>query len=147
MFATGDDMGILRLWNVNTKVLGSNAMTPGELDLGCVITGVHFSPQCKEILTTHGAAVGERTLTGKDKPLPENGMAVHSLPTLRHVMNYDLPEGQKGMIGDSLVDSTGTRLIFATPGFNKIDVCDVWAKRKELRRQPSFTDHSQLMIR
>ncbi|KAF8181082.1 hypothetical protein BJ912DRAFT_980291 [Pholiota molesta] len=114
---------------INAKDANSNSLNPGKLDIGTVITGIHFSPHCKEILTTHGAQVGERAV---------NAIAVHSFPSLRDVTTYSLPGAQLGAIGDSVLDGTGTKLIFATPSTNKIDVCT---------KRQSFNEHASLMIR
>ncbi|KAG5725963.1 Cell division cycle protein 20 like protein, partial [Termitomyces sp. T112] len=53
LLATGDVEGVMQLWNVNPLNQHSNATTPGKLELGVPITSIHFSPHCKEILTTH----------------------------------------------------------------------------------------------
>ncbi|KAG6884431.1 hypothetical protein C0993_011190 [Termitomyces sp. T159_Od127] len=53
LLATGDVEGVMQLWNVNPLIQHSNATTPGKLELYAPITSIHFSPHCKEILTTH----------------------------------------------------------------------------------------------
>ncbi|KAJ2933283.1 hypothetical protein H1R20_g3871, partial [Candolleomyces eurysporus] len=52
---TADVKGVIQFWTVDPKCKDSNAMTPARLDTGSAITGVHWSTQCKEFLTTHGA--------------------------------------------------------------------------------------------
>ncbi|KAF8970683.1 WD40-repeat-containing domain protein [Flammula alnicola] len=151
LLATGDAKGILRLWNTNAKDSNSNALNPGKLDIGAIITGIHFSPQCKEILTTHGAQIGDPpTIVDKNqspKPSPQNALVVHSFPSLRYVTTHRLPDEQEGPIGDSVLDGSGTKVIFATPSHRKIDVCDVWSKRKEVKRHSSFSEYGSLLIR
>jgi cell division cycle protein 20 (cofactor of APC complex) len=41
-------------------------------------------------------------------------------------------------IGCNVLSANGTKLVLAVPEEGKINVCDVWAKRKEVKRQPSF---------
>ena len=64
-----------------------------------------------------------------------NSVAVHSYPSLRHVTALSV--GDKP-IGCSVLSASGTRLVLAVPDEGKINVCDVWTKRKEVKRQPSF---------
>ncbi|KAF8889123.1 WD40-repeat-containing domain protein [Infundibulicybe gibba] len=64
MLATGDAKGTVHLWNVNTSSPHSNALVPGKLELGSPITGLHFSPHCKEFLTTHGTDPNAMESTG-----------------------------------------------------------------------------------
>ena len=42
-------------------------------------------------------------------------------------------------LGDSILNEAGTKLIFATPEDGKINVCDVWSKRKETKKRISLT--------
>ncbi|KAG5636011.1 hypothetical protein H0H81_009391 [Sphagnurus paluster] len=168
LLASGGLEGTLHLWNINALTSHSNAAVPGKLELGAPISSIHFSPQCKEILTTHGSkpivaapptpimeapasAPGTpsrtraraSTLINPTSLAPpvwprlnmENSIAVHSYPALRHVTTFALA-GKP--IGSSVLNSTGTKIIVAVPDDGKISVCDVWAKRKEVKKQPSF---------
>ncbi|KAG5641711.1 hypothetical protein DXG03_004398 [Asterophora parasitica] len=168
LLASGDVEGTIHLWNVNASLSHSNAATPGKLELGAPITSLHFSPQCKELLSTHGskppsppateppppttptiavpgASTRRRSNTNNSIPsLPppvwpkvsmENSIAVHSYPSLRHVTTYPLLNKP---ISSSVLNAGGTKIVLAVPDEGKISVCDVWAKRKELKRQPSF---------
>ncbi|KDR78274.1 hypothetical protein GALMADRAFT_119293 [Galerina marginata CBS 339.88] len=138
ILATGDAGGILRLWNVNDRP-GSNALSPGKLDTASVITGIHFSPHCKEILTAHGPRIGVPVPIDPCNPKPssENALVVHSFPSLRHVTTFRLSI-ERG-IGDTVLDGTGTKIIFATPSDGKISVSDVWAKQKEVKRERQWS--------
>ncbi|KAF9484166.1 WD40 repeat-like protein [Pholiota conissans] len=149
LFATGDDKGIMRLWLSNDKNPGSNAVSPGKVEIGAAITGIHFSPQCQEILTTHAEKTPEPPTEGYGprKPQVENSITIHMHPSMRHGLTYHLPGEQTAPIGDSVLDGTGTKLIVAVPSTNKIEVCTAWAKRKELKKQQSFTDRQYSRIR
>lgn len=132
--ATGDASGVLRLWSV-TDGPGSNALKPGKLETASIITGVHFSPQCKEILTTHAARIGGPVPIDPQNPKPstENALVVHQFPLLQRVVTFRFP--MERAIGDSVLDSSGTKIIYATPSDGMVNVSDVWSKRKEVKKE------------
>ncbi|KAF8154205.1 WD40 repeat-like protein [Crassisporium funariophilum] len=138
LLATACTKGVIRLWNINPKTPHCNATTPGKLETGAAITGLHWSPQCKEILTTHGAIIPDPT-PGDPFALPKpnvaNSISVYSYPTFRHVTT--LPISDKA-IGDSVLNAHGTKIIFAIPEEGKLNICDAWSKRREIKKQQSF---------
>ncbi|KAF9555734.1 WD40 repeat-like protein [Agrocybe pediades] len=147
VLATGDARGIIRLWNINDQKSSSNALSPGRLETGSVITGIHFSPHCQELLTAHGAQLGIHPPIDLSNPRPSvaNALAVHSFPSMGHVFLYRLPIDKP--VGDSVLDGTGTKIVYTTPATSKISVCDVWAKRKErkeIKRSPSILSISSV---
>uniref|UniRef100_A0A8H7XKT1 Uncharacterized protein n=1 Tax=Psilocybe cubensis TaxID=181762 RepID=A0A8H7XKT1_PSICU len=123
VLATGDIRGILRIWNVSENK-NSNAL-PSKLDVKSVMTGIHFSPQCKEVLTTQGPPIGEPMPMDFNnlKPWFENCLAVHSFPSFSTVTTMRLSIDKP--IGYSVLDGTGTRLVYQTPSDGKINVCEV----------------------
>lgn len=135
LLATGDVKGVMQLWNINAMTVHSNAATPGKIELGSPITGLHFSPHCQEILTTHGPAPTEAQPPEWPKVNVANSIAVHSSPSLRHVTTLNMEDKP---IGDSVLNANGTKIIFAIPEEGKLNICDAWSKKKELKRQPSF---------
>lgn len=139
--ATGGEDGTMRLWNVTANKSTESNEIGRKLEHRAGITGIHFSPHCSEILTTHGAEVG--TLTADQRSnltrSAQWSLSVHSLPSLRHVALFRLPHAVADSVGDSVLDATGTKIIFVTPSSRKIDVCDVWAKRKVIKKAPSFS--------
>ncbi|KAL9710619.1 hypothetical protein Ac2012v2_006157 [Leucoagaricus gongylophorus] len=140
ILASTELKGILRLWNVEASSPMANELVPGILDLGASITGLHFSPHCKEFVTTHGALVTDvPSLEGLSRPKfsMANSVAVHSFPSLRHI--NAIPVLNKA-IRDCVLNAQGTKMILEVPDENKLGICDVWSKRKELRRHSSFLD-------
>jgi cell division cycle 20, cofactor of APC complex len=143
LLASADVQGTIRLWTVNAASTHSNATTPGKLELNAPITGLHFSPHCKELLSTHGAlpdAEGSNSTAppntiSRPKMGFANSIAVHSYPSLRHVTTLNMVDKP---IGCSVLSASGTRLVMTVPEEGKVNVCDVWSKRKEVKRQPSF---------
>ena len=61
----------------------------------------------------------------------ENALAVHSFPNMGHVFSFKLPIDK--FIGDSVLDGSRTKIVYTSPFTTKISVCDVWAKRKEIK--------------
>lgn len=140
LLASGDSKGILRLWNVEPSSPSSNALAPGTLDLGASITGLHFSPHVKELVTTHGAAVTDPPqLDGPPRPKCSlaNSVAVYSFPSLRHINTVSITDKPNR---DCVLSAQGTKIILEIPEENKLGICDVWSKRKELKRHSSFLD-------
>ncbi|KAJ2923636.1 hypothetical protein H1R20_g13459, partial [Candolleomyces eurysporus] len=155
---TADVKGVIQFWTVDPKCKDSNAMTPARLDTGSAITGVHWSTQCKEFLTTHGYKV-PRNLAAPPAPPPpvsagplypapppaapevENTLAVWQFPSLRFVTKMQMNTTDVP-IGNSVSHSKGMKLVFAVPDQGKIHTCDVWGKRKpelnKIRRQSSL---------
>ncbi|TFK71204.1 WD40 repeat-like protein [Pluteus cervinus] len=180
LLASGDDRGVVRLWNVNANNAHSNAAIPGKLELGASVTGIHFSPHCKEFLTTHGSFPilptsprtthyshnhnHNHTLSGMLTPTTStssssqqsqsqsttlvwpqtptrNCIQVHSYPSLRHVTTLSVSDKP---IEGGVMNPLGTKMVVAVPGDGKLHLCDVWQKRKEVKRQPSFLSSSTI---
>lgn len=139
LLATGDSTGVIRLWNVNPNSTLTNATAPGRIETTGAITGLHWSPQCKELLSTHGALVPTSTDPFiPRKPRVADSIAVYSYPSLRHVTTLSLNNLPDSPIGDSILNANGTKLIFARPSDGKLHMSDIWTKRKEIKRQQSF---------
>jgi len=73
-----------------------------------------------------------------------NSISVHSA-SLRHIKTLNMASNRP--IGDSVLNSTGMKVIFTIPDEGKINIYDAWAKRKELKREASFTRDTLLYIR
>ncbi|KAF8644026.1 hypothetical protein AX16_008742 [Volvariella volvacea WC 439] len=144
LLASADMSGTVRMWNINASPSHSNATSPGKLELDSAVTGIHFSPHCKEFLTTHGA----QTSSASGSPVippgavrTANSISVYSYPSLRHVNTLSVAEHP---IEGSVMNPNGTRVIVSVPKDNKLHVCDVWLKKKEVKRQPSFMSSSTI---
>lgn len=135
LLATGDVKGTIQLWNINAMTVHSNIAVPGRVELRSSITGLYFSPHCKEILTTHGLTSTVTHHPEWPKVDVANSIAVHSYPSLRHVTMLNV---ENKPIGDSVLNASGTKIIFAIPEQGKLNICDTWSKKKELKKQSSF---------
>ena len=143
MLATGDTAGIIRLWNIDASA-PSNVTVPGKIELDSPVTGLHFSPHCKELLSTHGTSEAPADQSASNvwpRTSVSNSIAVHSYPSLRQVATLDVAEKRLGV---SVLNAHGTKIILSIPDDCKLNVCDVWSKRKEIKKQPSFMDSSTI---
>jgi cell division cycle 20, cofactor of APC complex len=68
-------------------------------------------------------------------------IAVHSYPSLRQVVSTHVPSAG---IGGSVLSSNGTKVVMVAPEEGKLHVWDVWGKKKEVKRQPSFMDRDTI---
>ncbi|KAI0946306.1 hypothetical protein AcV7_010318 [Taiwanofungus camphoratus] len=143
-----DGSGTIRTWNIN-QTSHSKSAHPDRLELDAEITSLHFSPSCKELLSTHGP--------GKSRPPPERGhldinipysndplpspiansVVVHSYPSLRRAVTVSA--ASKNIAG-SVLSPNGQRIVLAVPEEMKLKVWDIWGKAKELRRSSSMLD-------
>ena len=145
MLATGDaapnGTGTIRLWNVTGST--SQNPNPDVLELDAQITSLHWSTQCKELLSTHsmGKALDATTSVATPTSSQSSGMAncvaVHSYPTLARVKT-EYPA--TSAIAGSVMSPNGLKIIFAVPEDKQLKVWDVWGKKKELRRQRSVVE-------
>ncbi|VDB88301.1 unnamed protein product [Peniophora sp. CBMAI 1063] len=72
--ASGDGSGVVRLWTINEAAPKSPANN--SLSLGAQVTSLVWSSQCKELLSTHGAAVATPSA---DSPSPPSTPDLSSL--------------------------------------------------------------------
>ncbi|THH19160.1 hypothetical protein EW146_g1944 [Bondarzewia mesenterica] len=143
MLASGDaapnGTGTIRLWNINGST--SQNPNPDALELDAQITSLHWSSQCKELLSTHSVS---RIVEGpapvpnsSQQPTMTNCVAVHSYPTLTRVKT-EYPA--MSAIAGSVLSPNGLKVIFAVPEDKQLKIWDVWGKKKELRRQRSVIE-------
>ncbi|THH28763.1 hypothetical protein EUX98_g5428 [Antrodiella citrinella] len=151
VLATGDSApdhtGTVRIWNVNGSC--STGDLSNFLEFDAEVTSLHFSPHCKELLSTHGPGKStftperqvydetlDDTVTVASSTIPSkvaNSVLVHAYPSLRHVTTQKVSE--KSLAG-SLLSPSGQRLLLAIPEESKLKIWDVWGK-PNLKRQGS----------
>ncbi|KIK66282.1 hypothetical protein GYMLUDRAFT_257676 [Collybiopsis luxurians FD-317 M1] len=139
LLGTGDADGTLRLWDIETSDPKSNALNPGKLEFGSRITGLHFSPYCKELITVHGAVPEnlDQSRLSVSMHNTDNSIVAHSFPTLRHIRTS---RASSEVIAGSVMNANYTKVVLAVPKENKLKIFDVWGKFRDLRRNSSFRD-------
>ncbi|PFH48846.1 hypothetical protein AMATHDRAFT_64526 [Amanita thiersii Skay4041] len=144
LLATGDEVGTIRLWNVDASSPRSNASVPGKIEMDSPVTGLHFSPHCKELLSTHGTSTSSADVSASQvwpRNSVSNSIAVHTYPSLRHITTLNVAQKP---IGVSVLNAHGTKIVLSLPDDTKLSVCDAWSKRKEIKKQPSFMESSTI---
>lgn len=149
--SVADGSGTIRIWNVNSSTAFLPSSYPDRLALDAQITSLHFSPHCKELLSTHGPGkpsppaphvenhldLPELRPPYVQAPIPSriaNAVVVHSYPSLRQVAM--MTAGQHNIAG-SILSPNGQKIVLAVPAEGKLKIWDIWGKRKELRRTSS----------
>ncbi|KAF9262011.1 WD40 repeat-like protein [Marasmius fiardii PR-910] len=148
---TGDANGTIRLWSIDPEETRPNTVGPHHtIRTGSCVTGLHFSSQCKEMISIHGKEAD--TLPWESHPLMQrsiptptaNSIVAHTFPNSRHVKT--LAVSDKPLAGSVLVGS-GMKVIVAIPEEGKLKLYDVWGKPPPLKRQPSLVDKAMSSIR
>lgn len=150
LLGTGDENGTLRLWDIDTSDSKSNALNPGKLELGSRITGLHFSPNYKEMITVHGPPPSSNphpnqnpdsnpnSSSNSNVTRPSlsvhahntsNSIVAHSFPTLRHIHTLLAADTDKAIAG-SVMNANFTKAVVAVPAEGRLKVFDVWGKMK-----------------
>ncbi|PCH43126.1 WD40 repeat-like protein [Wolfiporia cocos MD-104 SS10] len=149
LFATGDSAkdgtGTIKVWNMTPPSSKRASTHPTTVELDAEVTSLHFSPHCKELLSTHGP--GKSTpaapvdhLDAHATPAEPirsriaNSVVVHSYPSLRQVTNTQVAGN---CVAGSVLSPNGQRVAIAIPKDSKLNVWEVWGKQKELRRSSS----------
>lgn len=148
----------MHFWTIEPKNKDTNAMTPSRFDTGYSITGLHWSTQCREILTTHGykppenpASQAAPTPSPSIGPLAvpcptppsanvENKLAVWQFPSLQ-LSNSQKMNTTDVPIGNSVMFAKGQKVVFGVPDQGKIHTCEVWGRKKpelKIRRHSSL---------
>jgi cell division cycle 20, cofactor of APC complex len=146
--SSADGKGTLRIWNVASDLSPSALNLPAQdkQEFDSQITSIHWSPTCKELLTTHRPGRSSPDSDPSTQPQPQTNraamsIAVHSYPSLRQVVSTHVSSAG---IGGSVLSSGGTKVVMVAPGEGKLHVWDVWGKKKEVKRQPSFMDRDTI---
>jgi cell division cycle protein 20 (cofactor of APC complex) len=71
-----------------------------------------------------------------------NSIAVHTVPSLRHVLTQAVA-ASKGL-GGSVLNAASTKVLLVVPEEGKLKMWDVWGKAKEGRRHSSFMDKNTI---
>jgi cell division cycle 20, cofactor of APC complex len=156
----------VRLWDIDPTSSYQASFSPEKFEPNAQVTSLHFSPHCKELLSTHGPGSNSDSSTNEPAATttPENtqntqniqnisagsnsskgmanSIAVHAVPSLRHVMTVSVASF-KGLSG-SVINANATKAVLVVPEENKLKVWEVWGKAKEGRRHSSFMDKSTI---
>lgn len=114
------------------------------LSLHAAVTSLHWSPHCKELLSTHGTAWHANTpvpslLANTTSPLA-NSITVHSYPSYRKVLSVS---AHQGAVSHSCLSPDGTKLFTLCPAEEAMKMWKVWeVPAREKRRTSLFEKYS-----
>lgn len=122
--------GKIQLWNINKLA------TPLTIHTLTNITSLHWSPHCKEILSTHGSSWGPWHVVRRAEPPPKqaprtaftNSMTVHAYPSCDKIVSVN---AHSAMIGHSCIGPDGCALFTVSPIEETIKMFKVWSAPEE----------------
>lgn len=138
-----------------SESVASACPTPVEtFPLNTSVLSLHWSPHCKELLSTHGPSFvpilarrqststlytsGQRTLrkehaSVKYSPSPlSNSIAVHEYPSGKRLLT--LTNAHQASVTHSCLSPNGENVFTVSPGEETIKMWQVWAKRSEVEK-------------
>jgi len=137
--------GKINIWNAT-----SSAPCPEPMDtisLNTSVLSLHWSPHCKELLSTHGSSfsipkrqrsqslIHRRTIKSVITPLTFS-IAVHEYPSKKCLLTL---KGHLGPITHSCLGPDGDKLFTVCPREETIKMWQVWGKPPhESQRESSF---------
>ncbi|KAI0076884.1 WD40 repeat-like protein [Panus rudis PR-1116 ss-1] len=143
LLATGSTYpdGKIRIYNIKSDV--SMPKPEKTITLHTSVTSLHWSPHCKELLSTQGSSWDPLASSTRPVPVPDsplsNSIAVHAYPTLKRVIT--VTKAHQGAIGHSCMNWDGTRIFTLCPAEEAMKMWKVWDVEKETEKKtPSAFD-------
>ena len=107
------------------------------------VTSLHWSPHCKELLSTHGSSWDPRASSTQPVPLPEaplcNSIAVHAFPSCKRVVT--VTKAHLSAIGHSVLNGDGTRLFTLCPAEEAMKMWKIWEAEPLVQKKASFDQY------
>ena len=150
LLATGTTApeGKIRIWN--TSSISSTLAPTHTIPLNTSVTSLHWSPHCKELLSTHGASftpallqsgIENRGTSSRPKytksPLM-NSITVHQYPSCKRLIT--LTNAHTSSLTHSCLGPTGENLFTICPNEETIKMWRVWTASKPLGKKESAFD-------
>lgn len=152
LLATGSiyPEGKIRIWSASHP---SSSPTPLEtIPLNTSVLSLHWSPHCKELLSTHGSsfeppALPTRTSTS-GPPTPRPPLKPVATPLMNSIAVHEYPSGKRlltltahfGPVTHSCLGPDGQNLFTVCPKEETIKMWHVWSKRESVRKRESAFD-------
>ncbi|KAL4077754.1 WD40-repeat-containing domain protein [Scleroderma citrinum] len=122
--------GKIQLWSIH------KATTSLTINTSTNITSLHWSPHCKEILSTHGSSWGPWHVVRHAEPLPKqaprtaftNSMTVHAYPSCDKIVSVN---AHSAVIGHSCIGPDGCSVFTVSPIEETIKMFKVWSAPAE----------------
>ncbi|KAF9458693.1 quinon protein alcohol dehydrogenase-like superfamily [Collybia nuda] len=153
LLATGSlyPEGIIRIWSMSSP---SSHRTPlKSLDLNSSIYSLHWSPHCKELLSTHGPSFQpcprpNASNSGNTPVRPNQLPKIISTPLTNSIAVHDYPSGKRllalpahiGPVIHSCLSPDGQNVFTVCPREETIKMWQVWSKRVDSSKRESAFD-------
>jgi cell division cycle protein 20 (cofactor of APC complex) len=151
LLATGTTSpeGKIRVWNTSS-ISSSSTPTPiHTIPLNTSVTSLHWSPHCKELLSTHGSSFtpvlqssnqnrGTSSRPKYTKSPLMNSIVVHQYPSCQRLMT--LTNAHTSALTHSCLGPTGEGLFTICPNEETIKLWKVWTAPKPLGKKESAFD-------
>ena len=143
LLATGTSApeGKIRIWS--TSSMSSHSPSPTQtIPLNTSVLSLHWSPHCKELLSTHGSsfapgAISASQMTYLDTPMV-NSITVHQYPSSKRLMT--LTNAHSKPVTHSCLSPNGESLFTVCPREETIKMWQVWSKRPSPAKKESAFD-------
>ena len=134
--------GTIRIWSTLST---SSIPTPlHTIHLNTSVTSLHWSPHCKELLSTHGSTWSlSPTPTvprGPLKIIPSllaNTVTVHAYPSCQRLVSVP---SHLGSVTHSCLSPDGTSVFTASPWDESMKMWKIWGKREDMGKRESVFD-------
>ncbi|KAG9310954.1 WD40-repeat-containing domain protein [Chiua virens] len=129
--------GAIQIFNVNKL---SGVSPPLVIDTSTNITSLHWSPHCKELLSTHGTswtkdqALYDYPPPAKEAPITPftNSMTVHGYPSSERIVSV---VGHSAGIAHSCIGPDGCSIFTVSPVEETIKMFKVWASSESFAKR------------
>lgn len=151
LLATGSTApeGKIRIWNTSSISSPSVPSPQHTIPLNTSVTSLHWSPHCKELLSTHGSSftpvlqsgIHNRGASSRPKSTKSplmNSIVVHQYPSCKRLMT--LTKAHTSSITHSCLGPTGENLFTICPNEESIKQWKVWTAPKSLGKKESAFD-------
>ncbi|OAX40982.1 WD40 repeat-like protein [Rhizopogon vinicolor AM-OR11-026] len=123
----GSPDGEIHIWNTRKMAPSSEPMH--TISLQTAITSLHWSPHCKELLSTHGSSwtVSQSNVHSASQASAlstENSLVVHSYPSCKQIVNV---KGHSAPVGHSCISPDGCSIFTVSPVEETIKMFRVWS--------------------
>lgn len=123
----GSPDGEIHIWN--TGKIAPSSGPVHTIPLQTTITSLHWSPHCKELLSTHGSSwavpqTNVRPVAHLSAVGVENSLVVHSYPSCQRIVNV---KAHSAPVGHSCIAPDGCSVFTVSPKEETIKMFRVWS--------------------
>ncbi|EGO03029.1 hypothetical protein SERLA73DRAFT_70493 [Serpula lacrymans var. lacrymans S7.3] len=145
MIATGGSSpdGTIQIWSINTPLSTPYPEPLHQISLYTSVSSLHWSPHCKELLSTHGSTWAPSSQTSDPSQLRAvpspltNSLTVHSYPSCERILSVT---AHHGIVAHGCTSPDGCSIFTLSPSEENIKMYKVWSAPGEVERKQSSFD-------